>query len=537
MFARGISTLIGSNVDAGNIPSPRPHDAYADRCAQAALRAMQAENGSMPISERIAAPDRYARMQQKRRERLEAFLWVEPNRDALECMLDLIGLILEEISWADRNQPVDDPAKPKIDVQAAETAMLLAWVMRRHGAKLREICPNIAAEVASQFRRRLIAPMLAHNDYPFMRGKGVCPMLILCDLLLACLMLEDSPSRRQQPVKQLMLMLDRVYAMQPSCSVPLEDRLTDACALADLARLIKRISRGEVDLTGEIPTGTRLDDILIPWIHADYFFDPAGDGLHPHISGMDIFRLGYLTRDNALTALGAHLNRLGGRQSSSVNGRVLNMEYVRAAQDENNPLPHLRRAAAEDRSLMVSRMGRLCAAITAGGDRANAGDYIIFSDSVPVIADMGGFVHSLPEIDGFAPLARPRFGVSADADFGRDRDLMSTDLSGCYPEECGVAAFQRTLMTMRGDGTIRLVDAFELIRQPKEISFRFVCAQKPMIIGDCVRIGAMHLFWDGEMTPEICEAGEGESRFYLLKLKMINPQRRLICGFRFEEME
>ena len=111
---------------------------------------------------------------------------------------------------------------------------------------------------------------------------------------------------------------------------------------------------------------------------------------------------------------------------------------------------------------------------------------------------------------------------------------MSTDLSGTYPEECGVAAFQRTLMTMRGDGTIRLVDAFELIRQPKEIAFRFVCAQKPMIIGECVRIGAMHLFWDGKMEPEICE---GDGSFYLLKLKMVDPPRRLICGFRFEEIE
>ena len=75
MFARGISALIGSNVDAGNIPSPRPHDAYADRCAQAALRAMQAENGTMTLSERMANPELYARLQQKRREHLEGTEW------------------------------------------------------------------------------------------------------------------------------------------------------------------------------------------------------------------------------------------------------------------------------------------------------------------------------------------------------------------------------------------------------------------------------------------------------------------------------
>ena len=81
MFARGISILIGSNVDAGNIPSPRPHDAYADRCAQAALRAMQAENETMPLSERTAKPDAYARLQQKRREHLEAIAEVLRKHD------------------------------------------------------------------------------------------------------------------------------------------------------------------------------------------------------------------------------------------------------------------------------------------------------------------------------------------------------------------------------------------------------------------------------------------------------------------------
>lgn len=535
MFSKGISTLIGSNVDVGNIPSPRPHDDYADRCAQAALRAMQAENADMTLSERIANPSVYARLRKKRREHLEAFLWVEPNRDALECILDLIGLILSEGRWADADCAIDDPTHPKIDVQAAETAMLLAWIMRRHGAKLRELCPNLSAEIAVQLRRRLLAPLSAHDDYPFMRGRGVCPLLILSDLLLSCLMLEESPSRRQQPVKQIMLLLDRVYALPTGISISLKDRLTDACALADLARLLKRISRGEVDMTREIPSGTRLDDILIAWIHADCFFDPAGDGLRPPISGMDVFRLGYLTRDTALSSLGAHLNRLGGHASSSVNGRVLNMEYIRAAQDESNPLPHLRRAAAEDCSLMISRMGGLCAGITSGGDHSNAGDFIIFCDSRPIIADMGGYLHSLPEIDGVCPLMRPRFTASAEADFGRDRDLMSVDLSGCYPEDSGVAVFQRTLMTMRGDGTIRLVDAFELLRQPKEIVFRFVCAQKPMILGDYVRIGAMRLYWDGEMQTEIRETGESD--FYLLKLKIADPPRRLICGFRFEECE
>ena len=96
MFARGISILTGSAVDSGNIPVPRPSDLLTDRCNQAALCALQAEAEFMPPSERAREPERYVRIQRARREQLEAFLWVEPNDAALERMLDLTGMILEE---------------------------------------------------------------------------------------------------------------------------------------------------------------------------------------------------------------------------------------------------------------------------------------------------------------------------------------------------------------------------------------------------------------------------------------------------------
>ena len=115
MFARGISILTGSAVDPGNIPVPRPSDLLTDRCNQAALRALQAEAEFMPPSERVREPERYARIQRARREQLEAFLWVEPNDAALERMLDLIGMILEEGCWAEHGG-FDDPAHPTIDL-------------------------------------------------------------------------------------------------------------------------------------------------------------------------------------------------------------------------------------------------------------------------------------------------------------------------------------------------------------------------------------------------------------------------------------
>ena len=536
MFARGISVLISSSLDAGNLPAPRPSDLVAERCAQDALRSLQTDLQFMPLSLRLQDPDGYNRIQKKRRAQLETFLWIEPNAAALDRMADLITAICEEIAWGE-DAGMEDPARPAIDLQAAETGVLFAWLLRRHGARLSESNPHIHALMLGEVRRRLIAPLLAHEDYPFMRGGGRCPALILSDLLLCCALMETVPSRRQQPVKLILRLLDTLCAAPGNPRAPIEERIADACAIADLARLMKRLTRGELDLTRTMPPESWLDDAIIPWVCGPYFVNPSGEGIKPAISGMDIFRLGYLTQDRALCALGAQLSRLSDRPPFSLSGRVLGMEYMRAAQDETGAPPRLRRAAADNGSVMLSRTEGLFAAISGTGRRANIGDITLFADSAPILADAGGVVHSLPLIEGCMPLTRVRTLPPTDADFGPERDLMSVDMTSLYPEKCMRAAYQRTLMTSRSDGTVRLVDAFEFIRPVQELTFRFMSVQKPLALRSCVRLGPVDLSWDGDMVPEITELPECADfpgGNWLVSFTAQDVPQRFICGFTFE---
>ena len=537
MFVRGIPILISSAVDTGNLPAPRPCDLLADRLGQSAMRTLQATAQYMPLSERLQDPDQYMYLQQKRRAQLESLLWIEPNPGMLECMLDLIVMICEEGSWSVNRLGIDDPARPAIDVQAAETGVLFAWILRRHGARLAEYNSRIQSVMLSEVRRRLLSPILAHEDYPFMRLIGRCPALIMSNLLLTCILMEKNPARRQQPVKLLLRLLDKICASQSDPSAPIEERLADACAIADLARLLKRITRGEMDLTRSVPPAGWLDDLIIPWIQGETFVNPAGETMRPRIAGMDLFRLGHLTRERSLCALGAQLGGLTEQGGFSLSGRILNMEYMRAAQDECGNPPRLRRAAAENGALMVSRLDNTFTAIAGMGNRANAGDITLYVDGAPVLVDAGGAVHSLPMIDGCSPVFQPARLPQTDAQFGQDRDLMSVDLTQTYPEACPVAAYQRTLITSRADGVVRLVDAFEFADAVEEICFRFVSAQKPISLRECVRLGPVDLSWDGEMLPEItelpaCDAFAGGS--WLVSLRAKNVSRRFICGFTFE---
>ena len=536
MFARGIAILTSSSLDVGNIPAPRPYDALAESCGRAAMRALQAPLQFMPPSARAEDPARWARIQRNRREQLEAFLWVEPNAAALERMADLLGLIASEGRWAEGGASFDDPFRPDIDLQAAETGMLFAWTLRRHGAKLAERDPRIPGALVGEVRRRLLAPLLAHEDYPFMLGEGRCPALIISDLLMSCLLMERNPSRRQQPVKLLLRLLDRLCGEGTAEFAPYAERLADACALSDLARLLKRLTRGELDLTDALPPENMLDSALIPWMAGNYFFDPTGADMQPPASGMDIFRLGHLTRDRVLCALGAQLNRVENRPSFSLNGRVLSMEYMRAAQDESASPPRMRRAAESGR-MMVSRVDALTAAIAGAGARSNAGDLALFCGNTPVIVDAGGDAHSLPLIGGFSPVAWVD-EVPTDADFGKDRDLMSVDLTDAYPKICPLATYQRTLITMQSDGTVRLVDAFEFTGQVQELDFRFITAQRPQPLQDGgVRLGPVDMSWDGDMIPEFADLPATPvfpDGCYLLRFKLREPTQRLICGFTFE---
>lgn len=539
MFARGIPLLCTSAVDCGSLPVPRPSDALAEGFAHAAMRAMTDDFPFMSASERTSDPEGYRRMQQQRRRALESFLFVEPNQAALERMVDLIDLIAAENSWSAEGKLFDDPFKPSIDLQAAETAALFGWIHRRHGQKLSEISPRIPITMLSEVRRRLLSPVAVHSDYPFMNNSGDCPVLILCDLLLACLLLETLPSRRQGPVKTILRLLDKLSAEQLSLNKPLWQHLADTCALADIARIIKRLTRGELDMTQDTPPEGWLDDALIPWISGEYFIEPVKGEMKAPISGMDVFRLGYFCRDKALSALGAQLFRLNERPCFSLTGRVLSLEYERAARDETAPPPKLRRAENESGSIMLSRVDGLLAAITKGCGRRNAGDIVLFADSTPILVDAGGSVvyRSLPAINGLDMLERPFSEIFTERDFAAERDVMSADLTPAYPEGCALAAYQRTLMTMRSDQSVRLVDAFEFIRPAQEISFRFVCAQKPLSLHSCVRLGPVSLSWDGDMSPEIFEINDRAAfpgKCYLLQFTLKNPPARCICGFTFE---
>ena len=165
------------------------------------------------------------------------------------------------------------------------------------------------AKLVYEVRRRVFSPFLAHEDYPFMRGRGSRPLAILSDILLAAILLETSEQRRAAILKQALRLIDQAISMRADRTEPLIDAAAETGAVTDLAALIRRMTRDRLDLTPDYPTPDWLDQLLYPWLEGEYFCDPAGDGMVPEVSGAELFRIGLAANDDALTALGASLHR------------------------------------------------------------------------------------------------------------------------------------------------------------------------------------------------------------------------------------
>ena len=501
MFYRG-STLVTGLASAEALPAFRAPAAQAERCREAAERAMRRDLPAMKLSERLADPAGWRRLQRARRQALEALIPLEPDKAAVARAVDLICMIAEESAWSENPEgaPFDDERRPEIDFQCAETAALFGWASRCLGEALP---PRVQGKLAYEARRRVFSPFLAHGDYPFMRGQGARPLCILSDILISAVLLESDESRRSAILKQAMRQLDAAIAQRESRIESLSDAAAETGAVTDLAALLRKLSRGQVDLTQVYPTSEWLDGLLFPWVEGGCFVDPAAMTLFPQVSGAELFRIGLAAGDEALTALGAKLARSNPLPSATVTARLMDLNQAAMLGAEAGRVPRLKYAATAGNRLMLSRLGGLTCALHTGGGKGNAGNLVLFAEELPILPETPAGA-SVPMIAGQGQSEQAMLAASGDFAAREDQEQLTVDLTNAYPISALVRAFQRTCMAMRREGVLRLVDALELT-QPAPVVFRFITVQKPAAAGNALRLGPVELTWETPFKVRVVE--------------------------------
>lgn len=521
MFLRYYNVLASLSRPEG-LPSPQATGAARERAQAAASLAMGRDLPAMPLSKRLSDPAAWRRAQRGRRQALEALMLVEPDAAAMERIVDILCMIAEESTWSAnaKGAPFDDEQHPEIDFQCAETLMLLAWTHRALGEKLGS---RVSGKLLYEARRRVFSPFLAHSDYPFMRfsgtqgGRASRPLCILSDIVLSAILMESDASRRGAVLKLSLRLLDEAAQSRENRALPLADELAETAAATDLCLLLRKLTRGEADLTADCPAPEWLDALLFPWLAEDFFADPVTGDLRPALSGQELFRVGLAANDEALTALGASLHRAHAQPSATVTGRLLDLSCAGMLAAEEGRPPRLKHAATARNRLMLSRLGGMTCAMHAGGGRGNAGSLLLFAGEKPVLVEVPGSA-GVPLIGRFAQLDAPQerapesaFGgdvCPADFDVRPDRELMSVDLTNAYPAQAGARTVQRTAMALRQEKAVRLVDAFDL-ETPAPVIFRFLTPQKPERLTDGLRLGPVDMTWEGELNCDISPAGRG----------------------------
>ena len=552
MFLRGYNVL-SSMARPEGLPSPLATGAAKERAQAAAQLAMSRDLPAMTLSQRLSDPAAWLRLQKGRRQALEALTVVEADAAGLQRVNDLICMIVEESVWSENlhGAPFDDEQHPQIDFQCAETLMLLAWVGRAMGERLGS---RVTGKLQYEARRRVFSPFLAHADYPFMRFVGPeaaqarRPLCILSDILLSAILLETDGGRRAAIMKQTLRLIDQAVQARDRRVLPLADTLADTAAITDLCLLLRKLTRGEMDLTEVYPTSDWLDALLFPWLEKDFFADPAAGSMRPALSGQELFRVGLAANDEALTALGAALHRLAHRPSATVTGRILDLSCAAMLSAQSEKPPRLKHAATARNRVMVSRLGGMTCALHTGGGKGNAGDLLLFAGDRPILVEASGHA-SLPVIGIVEPLAIPgasapesAFGgeiCPADFEVREDRELMSVDLTQAWPAGVGARSIQRTVMALRREETLQLVDAFDLER-PVPVTFRFITPQQPQALERGVKLGPVTLTWEGELrcVAEPLSArfptGEGPGEaLYRVNLTTPDPVFRGFFAFNF----
>ena len=556
MFFRGYN-LITTLARPESLPAPLAAGAAKERAQAAAQLAMSRDPGDMLLSQRLADPAAYLRVQRGRRQALEALIAAEADAQALERVVDLICLVAEESTWSanPKGTPFDDDQHPVIDFQCAETLMLLAWTQRGLGERLgSRVCGKLQYEA----RRRVFSPFLAHADYPFMRFVGPKsarsgrPLCILSDILLSAVLLESDAGRRAAIFKQALRLIDQAVQAKGRAVVPLADELAETAAATDLCLLLRKLTRGEMDLTNDCPAPDWLDALLFPWLEGDCFADPATGDMRPALSGQELFRVGLAANDEALTALGASLHRMDPRPSATVTGRLLDAACWAMLSAQSDKPPRLKHAATPHNRVMLSRMGGMTCALHTGGDRGNAGALLMFAGGEPILVEAPGQA-SLPLIGGLNQLNAPgesapeaAFGADvcpADFEVRDDGEVMSVDLTHAWPARAGARSAQRTVMALRREKTFQLVDAFDL-EKPAPVAFRFITPQVPEKLENGVRLGPVGLTWQGDMACDIAPlsarftgAGASERPLYRVSLTSPGPVSRGFFAFAFSMPE
>jgi len=451
----------------------------------------------------------------ERRAKLEDLVFaelVEGKGRFIKQIINGIWAISEETSWClpahlyDQKEgatplPVFD--EEVVDLFAAETGTLMAWIKYLLKEELDKVSPVISRRIEFEVRKRILDAVMARTDFWWMgyndRDLNNWTPWIVSNWLACVLIIEQDPVKRAESVYKSIFITDKFlnpYPADGGCDEGPGYWGHAGGSLFDCLELLYGASGGKINIYSEPLIRNIGTYIYKAYISGDYYLNFADAPARMTPDAELINRYGIRLKDKTMQGFAGHLvknRKFTDIYSGYIMGRRLNYifgyESLKKAEAVEPLIPDFWLPDLEvmgARSKEGTRDGFYIAA--KGGHNAEShnhndvGNFVIYMNGDPVIIDVGveeytrktfsperysiwtmqSAYHTLPTINGHMQKDGKDFQARKVSFRGtRGSASFALDLAGAYPEEAGIKKWYRSIFFRRGK-FIRIMEDYEL---------------------------------------------------------------------------
>ncbi len=529
----------------------------------------------------------YEGMRDQRRQKLQDLVLaecVEFEGRFLDEIVNGIWLTCEETFWGvpahlgaqKAKVGLPDVTEPIVELFAAETAALLAWVLYLLEPQLRGVSRLVPDRIRYETTRRILTPCLERDDFSWMGFHGPPPNnwnpWICSNWLTSTLLVEADEKRRAAAIQKIVRCLDKFlngYAEDGGCDEGPSYWGRAGASLFDCLELLYQASGGAVNAFDQ-PLVRQIGlYICRAHIAGEWYTNFSDAPARLNAEGDLIYRFGRRLGDDAMTRHGAYAAfiRGDGELPHGSIGRVLPglfdlAELRRAPRGQallrDSWLPGIRVMAA--RQKQDSAQGLYLAAEAGDNGKSHnhndVGNFVVYADGAPVIIDVGvetytaktfsskryeiwtmqSAYHNCPTVNGVMQSPGRQYAATAVAYHEDDQaSELHMDLAGAYPKEAQIESWKRSLRLDRSQNRIEVTDEFSLRQPVREITLTLMTPCWVEQVAGALRLeNRAHVVYDPALSPSVEEIQLDDphlrsvwgERIYRVLLRATVPSRR-----------
>ena len=468
---------------------------------------------------------------------------IENKGRFMDDIVDGIWSVCEETFWGvpahltyqKRGIGLADVNDPVVDLFAAETSSLLAWVSYLMGDKLDKVNPMIKERIYIEIDRRIFKVIESDPKYRWMGygRKNVDSTLsykersflerrpnnwnpwISSNLLSSVLLLEKNKDRRATFVHQVFDVLDNYldpYPADGGCDEGPGYWGKAAASTFDCLDLVKMATNKKFNLFDEPLVKSMGEFIFKAYIGDGYYLNFADAVSKTNHSPMLIYRYGKAVGSSTMMQMGAYLANKNAVEKTmpeaySLLRKLPELFYSKELLMATSAEPLISGAWLPDIQVMVSRdqeaskKGFYIAAKAGHNQESHnhndVGSFMIFYNGKPVLIDVGAGTYTkdygkswvissayhnmLPIVNGEVQLTGRKYAASA-VSYTSDaqKNVFKQDISKTYNEDLGMRKWERTITHNKGKSIV-IADNFDFSTTRDAIILPMMLVSRPDI--------------------------------------------------------